>query len=204
MASMNNLNHLHASVGTGGDNQRDDVVRVQARLKQNGFNPGVTDGLCGPQTIAAIRAFQVRFRIHLDGLISPSGPTWPKLCARARGAAPTAAKVVTPNEWSGDSSKWSQEKKMLSMEPKFRGSVSSVVGSLSQKGFQPQIVFGWRSVAVQAKLVAAGKSKVRFSFHNAQKPDGTPSALAADIIDKRWSWGDSAEKNGFWNALGIV
>ena len=45
---------------------------------------------------------------------------------------------------------------------------------------------------------------MRFSFHNAQKRNGTPKACAADIIDKRWAWGDAAEANGFWQALGAA
>jgi len=55
---------------------------------------------------------------------------------------------------------------------------------------------------VQADLVARGHSKVRFSFHNAQKKNGTPNAYAVDIIDSRWAWSDAAEANGFWQALG--
>ena len=66
----------------------------------------------------------------------------------------------------------------------------------------PKIVYAWRSVAVQQELVAQGRSRVRFSFHNAQKPDGTPNAYAVDIIDRRWAWSDAAMANGFWDALG--
>jgi peptidoglycan L-alanyl-D-glutamate endopeptidase CwlK len=43
---------------------------------------------------------------------------------------------------------------------------------------------------------------VRFSFHNAQRPDGTPNAYAADIVDERWGWEPAAEENGYWEALG--
>ena len=50
--------------------------------------------------------------------------------------------------------------------------------------------------------MAKGRSKVRFSFHNAQKKDGTPNAYAVDVIDRRWGWGDEAEAKGFWKALG--
>ena len=35
-----------------------------------------------------------------------------------------------------------------------------------------------------------------------RKKNGTPNAYAVDIIDKRWAWGDEAEENGFWQALG--
>ncbi len=55
---------------------------------------------------------------------------------------------------------------------------------------------------MQQRLFAEGKSKVKFSFHNSQLPDGTPYSYAADIVDKRWGWDDAAETNGFWTALG--
>jgi hypothetical protein len=37
---------------------------------------------------------------------------------------------------------------------------------------------------------------------NAPKPDGIPNAYAVDVIDRRWAWGEEAETNGFWEALG--
>jgi peptidoglycan L-alanyl-D-glutamate endopeptidase CwlK len=55
---------------------------------------------------------------------------------------------------------------------------------------------------VQLKLYQEGNSKVKFSFHNAQKLDGTPNSYAADIIDERYAWTGQAESSGFWKALG--
>jgi hypothetical protein len=105
-------------------------------------------------------------------------------------------------EWSGNSQQWPQEKKLASLEEGFRAKVNAVLAELQQNGFKPYIVYGWRSVDVQKQLVADGRSKVRFSFHNAQKPDGTPASYAADIVDRRWGWTEAAERNGFWRALG--
>ncbi len=107
-------------------------------------------------------------------------------------------------DWSGDSSRWPQEKKLLSLHESFRPKVEAVLASLREDGFQPHIVYAWRSIAVQLGLVACGKSKVRFSFHNAQMPDGTPASYAADIVDSRWLWTPAAESNGFWRALGAA
>lgn len=193
---------LRASVGRGGVNNRADVQTVQSLINNNlgrltPLAPLRIDGFVGPVTISAIEEFQRRV-VKLprpDGRVDPNGQTWRKLIER---------QVLKPigAEWSGDSAQWPQEKKMLSMEPVFRAKVRSVLGTLATQGFQPHIVYGWRSVEVQQRLVAEGKSKVRFSFHNAQKPDGTPNALAADVVDKRWSWTKEAESNGFWKALG--
>lgn len=74
--------------------------------------------------------------------------------------------------------------------------------SLRASGFQPTIVYGWRSVAVQEELLKQGHTTVHFSFHNAQLPDGTPNSHAADIVDERWQRTPAAAKNGFWEALG--
>lgn len=188
---------LTGSVGQGGRNQRPDVTQVQALLKIKGGEPGPADGLCGAKTIAAIRKFQASFMGQPDGLISPGGPTW----ARLSGGA--SASTVPAAQWSGDSSQWPQEKKLLSMNPLLRPRVRAVLSSLAQAGFQPKIFFGWRSVAVQLQLYNAGNSKVRFSFHNGQKPDGTPNSYAADIIDARYAWSSQAESSGFWKALGV-
>lgn len=113
----------------------------------------------------------------------------------------TGAVVASPS-WGGDSSKWSFDQKLQSMHRSLRPKVSAVMDGLSRRGFQPKIFFAWRSVAVQLDLVARGRSKVKFSFHNAQLADGTPNAYAADIIDARYGWSNQAMGTGFWRALG--
>lgn len=212
--------NLSASVGKGGVNLRPDVQLVQQLLVRAGLAPGPVDGICGPRTEAAILQFQKRFLTAPDARVDPGGVTWRKLSLQTlpasnkpyggphnpvHGAAKTPpASVTAPasGDWSGDSAKWTQEKKLLSLEAGFREKVSQVIAKLTTGGFQPKIVYGWRSVAVQKHLHDLGRTKVLFSFHNAQKPDGTPNAYAADIIDQRWAWSDDAEANGFWDALG--
>ena len=74
---------------------------------------------------------------------------------------------------------------------------------LKKQGWQPTIDNAWRSLGVQAKLVAGGFSGVPFSFHNAQKPDGTPYAHAADIVDSRYRWDETRQETMmFFNVLG--
>jgi hypothetical protein len=106
------------------------------------------------------------------------------------------------SQWSGDSSKWPQEKKLLSLHPKLRPLVKGVVEGMTKRGFEPKIFYGWRSVAVQQSILKKGHSHVTFSFHNIQKKDGTPDAYAADIVDRRWAWNKEAAKHGYWSALG--
>jgi len=193
---MGSLSSIHGSVGQNGKNSQGDVLLVQRLLKTKGFSPGPVDGVCGAKTIAAIRRFQQSFLRNPDGLIQPGHKTWLRL------ANPTVPAPPNLALWSGDSSRWSQNKKIASMKPELRPKVQAVVDALAKRDFKPKVFFGWRSVAVQLKLYEEGNSTVKFSFHNAQKPDGTPNSYAADIIDERYGWNDEAQSSGFWKALG--
>ncbi|MBN2362135.1 MAG: SafA/ExsA family spore coat assembly protein, partial [Deltaproteobacteria bacterium] len=53
------------------------VSNLQSRLKELGFNPGPIDGIFGPKTEAAVRAFQRNQGITVDGIVGPQ--TWGKL-----------------------------------------------------------------------------------------------------------------------------
>jgi D-alanyl-D-alanine carboxypeptidase len=185
---------ISRSVGQGGQNLAADVTTVQALLRGRGFDPSES-GTCDAATIAAIRAFQAGFMTSPDGLIEPGRRSWQQLLGTTNVGA-------TPAEWQGDSQQWPQDKKLRSMKPEMATKVQTVLDKLAARGFEPRIVYGWRSVAVQAQLFADGRSKVRFSFHNAQLPDGTPCSYAADIIDRRFAWSPEAESSGFWKALG--
>lgn len=185
---------IKGSVGANGKNGRADTRKVQKLL--NAIFPSTllsVDGDCGSKTVRRIERFQRRFTTKPDGRVDPDGRTLKKLNAAAPGLQ---------KDWSGDSSRWSEEKKLSSLDKRMRGKVVRVLGTLKAEGFKPKIFFAWRSVAVQLEIVAKGNSKVRFSFHNAQKKNGTPNAYAVDIIDKRYAWSDKAEENGFWEVLG--
>lgn len=186
--------NITSSVGKGGTNNKTDVKKVQNAL--NVVYPSlalVTDGICGSKTIRRIERFQRRFLNNPDGRIDPNGRTIKRL---------NIASPDLQDEWSGDSSKWSLEKKLNSLDKRMRPKVETVLETLKEEGFHPKIVYAWRSITKQLELVKAGHSRVRFSFHNAQKKDGTANAYAADIIDKRWAWNKAARQNGFWEALG--
>ncbi|MBL8471200.1 MAG: M15 family metallopeptidase [Rhodocyclaceae bacterium] len=198
------MTELSASVGKKGSNGAADVVMVQQLLEAAGFYSGAANGECDADTIDAIRRFQATFTANPDSLIEPGMRTWLRLNALAHleSAPPASPASAVITDWSGDSSQWTQEKKIASLNAAMRPKVQAVVSALAGRGFLPKIFFAWRSVAVQLEIVRKGHSKVKFSFHNAQLPDGTPNAYAADIIDQRWAWSDAAEQNGFWDALG--
>lgn len=70
------MSQLTASVGSGGRNLPTDTSLVQRKLQSQGVDPGPIDGVCGAQTIAAIRQFQQRRLGFADGLVEPGLATW--------------------------------------------------------------------------------------------------------------------------------
>lgn len=184
--------HLVDSVGERGRNYTIDVLRIQTVLKSKGYTIAPGCGICGEDTIAAIKRFQASFMAQPTGLIEPYSESLRKLSDESHALS----------EWSGDSSQWSQEKKLKSVTPHLRSKLQPVIEHLRSAGFHPHIYYGWRSVAVQLALYSSGRSKIKFSFHNAQLPDGAPNSYAADIIDSRFGWTGQAEIAGFWSALG--
>lgn len=208
---------IGGSVGEGGNNAEADVRLVQQLLIDAGQDPKGVDGDYGKNTKKAILAFQAGFMRVPDGLISPGGATIRRLAQTAKtataggAAAPAAPAAPAPaggaaptfTDWSGDSSQWSQEKKLASMTASMRPRVQRILAKLASQGFQPKIFFGWRSVAVQAELKRKGNTRVSFSFHNAQTPAGVPNSWAADIIDGRYGWREP-ECMPFFQALGVA
>ena len=49
----------------------DAVKKVQEMLDTVGFSPGSIDGIFGPKTEAAVRAFQESVKIAVDGIVGP-------------------------------------------------------------------------------------------------------------------------------------
>lgn len=195
-----------ASVGAGGRNRSQDVRTIQHAVNVAGYGPLRVDGLCGRKTVAAIGRFQSAFMRVPDRRIDPWGRTLKQLAVR-QAPVDGGLQVAIPHrstEWDGRSDRWPQTKKLASLSPDFRPLVERVLADLRAKSFRPKIFYAWRSVEVQRELVRKGRSKVRFSFHNAQRPDGTPRALAVDIVDRRWGWGAAADQRGFWDALGEI
>jgi hypothetical protein len=60
---------------------------------------------------------------------------------------------------------------------------------LEADGLRPRIQDAWRSPADQLAAFNSGHSKLKFGFHNVTAADGTPEALAVDLLD------DSAPMN---------
>ncbi|MBV2357745.1 peptidoglycan-binding protein [Streptomyces sp. J2-1] len=53
------------------------VAEVQCLLRRAGISPGGIDGMFGPLTMGAVERFQIRARLHVDGIAGPH--TWEEL-----------------------------------------------------------------------------------------------------------------------------
>lgn len=107
------------------------ILHIQKRLKEKGYNPGPLDGLQGRQTVKAIRQFQLDWGLTVDGIIgpntwaelfddetftSPQSPSWYEFAMTSFGVAEVAGKESNPEilswaehldiDYSGDDIPW--------------------------------------------------------------------------------------------------
>lgn len=130
---------ISASVGHGGRNVPDDVRQVQSLLVEAGAAPPLTvDGLCGEQTVRAIRWFQehVVRMASPDGRIDPAGPTWTALSQRS---------ALSPEELC--------ELRKRHVDPRVKENelTTRIIDALlpHMKGTNLEIISGWLSEADQ-------------------------------------------------------
>jgi hypothetical protein len=103
---------------------------------------------------------------------------------------------------------------MESLHPVFRTSVENVLDRLEEKGWKPVVVYGKRTEAQQAELIAegvGGKKSWHVPSTQGLLPRGNRAVdvirgAAADVIDRRWAWnGPCANKDHqFWKDLGAI
>ncbi len=75
------------------------------------------------------------------------------------------------------------ERKLKQLHPWLRPKIAAVLEDLEGHGYRPRIQDAWRSPADQRKAWESGHSKLLWGFHNATAQDGTPEALACDVLD---------------------
>ena len=77
----------------------DDVVRLQKRLAAVGFDAGAADGIFGPKTEAALKAFQEANGLAVDGIAGPA--TNGKLAELQAAALDKLSNIGKPDESDG-------------------------------------------------------------------------------------------------------
>ena len=73
--------------------------------------------------------------------------------------------------------------RLLELYTVMRARVAAIIHDLEQEGYRPRIQAAYRSPADQLAAYRSGHSKLRWGFHNATAADGTPEALAVDLLD---------------------
>ena len=77
------------------------LVRIaQTALTRAGYNPGTVDGIFGPNTQSAVRAFQAAKGLSVDGIIGPR--TWTALMAYLGTVIPPTPGYITYTVQAGD------------------------------------------------------------------------------------------------------
>jgi uncharacterized protein (TIGR02594 family) len=77
-----------------------DVRAIQQALKDKGFDPGEIDGQPGRRTIAAVKAFQAKNGLEVDGIVGPQTAKALMGAGAAGATAPTGgADTSTPLVW---------------------------------------------------------------------------------------------------------
>ena len=75
------------------------------------------------------------------------------------------------------------ESRLQELFPTFRARIRRVIKRLEDNGLRPRIQDAHRSPEDQLAAFNAGHSKLKFGFHNVTAGDGTPEALAVDMLD---------------------
>jgi hypothetical protein len=75
------------------------------------------------------------------------------------------------------------ETRLEQLYPTFRLRLKKVIKGLESRGLRPRIQDAWRSPADQKEAYDSGHSKLLYGFHNVTAKDGSPEALAVDLLD---------------------
>lgn len=73
--------------------------------------------------------------------------------------------------------------RLAELYPAFRIRIEAVIADLENLQLRPRIQEAWRSPEDQLKAYESGHSQLKYGFHNVIAKDGTPEALAVDLLD---------------------
>lgn len=132
------------------------VKKLQERLAEFGFDPQGADGAFGPNTEAAVRAFQQANNLEVDGIVGPD--TWNALGITVTGSVSGASATTAPAGADGEA-RQTEDGPMVSRQgylisPQIADSFDRMVADASKSGVTLRINSAYRSSAEQAVLYA--------------------------------------------------
>ena len=153
----------------------DDVVTLQNRLKKLGYYNGNVDGDFGSSTAAAVKAFQRRNNLEVDGRVGLATET--VLYSSSAKAAPTATPTVKPTETPSALQMGSTGEKVVRLQSRLKtlgyysGNVDGDFGAATRdavRAFQRA-----NGLSVDGKVGDATWEKINGSSATTPKPDAT-------------------------------
>ena len=114
--------------GSRGEN----VSLLQKQLIDAGFSPGPVDGIFGPQTESAVRAFQSSRSLGIDGIVGPQ--TWRALGAQVNSPPPSNTAVTTGPENSAADLWVKSTANIDNLAPEIRATFDDIVSTWHENG----------------------------------------------------------------------
>ena len=193
------MNGITGSVGSRGSNRAEDVSAVQAllNLRTGFFDMQVlpVTGVCGADTIRAIRNYQVRVlgQRRADGRVDPGGATWralalsdPATLLRERNVARIAKTKLSGRAWLvANEARFPNSQSVSDLTPGFAAQVNAFLGALARA-----------RATVRISATRRNRSRawmMHYSWRLARgeiTPGDIPADPDADII---WDHGDAAQ-----------
>lgn len=107
------------------------VRQIQQALKAAGFDPGPIDGIKGPKTLAAIRAFQKARGLVVDGIVGP------KTTAALRGSGGSSAPAQPALDINAMQEQYGTMASLINSDPELKNLFNqAVAGGWSPDRFQ--------------------------------------------------------------------
>lgn len=173
------------------------VAEVQRGLREGGYDPGPADGIFGPRTEAAVRAYQADRGIEVDGIVGRQ--TWGELGR----TAPTRPDVPVSGEVPGTGDAIN-DRRIAGLHPEARAAAAQFVNRVEQElGIQLRVTQGMRTYAEQDALYAQGRTAPGEVVTNARGGQSYHNfGVAFDVVEVRPD--GSVNWNTDWAAIGAV
>jgi peptidoglycan hydrolase-like protein with peptidoglycan-binding domain len=136
-------------------NTGEPVKKPQDRLRELGFDPGGTDGIFGPKTEAAVKAFQRHEGIEVDGIVGPD--TWKHLGIKVEGHVDNGSAAPHGQDSGKNTVDIGGPQPAVVRQGHFIGlaiadKFDAMVAAAKADGVELRITSGYRSHAEQQKL----------------------------------------------------